>query len=186
MFTRQISDFITFFNSVTIYKKSCKAYQVFTKHGPKSFHKLPLIILTNCNFIVQRFSNWRVAALFRFIKGRQSLLGSSYYLRFVVVYNIQRHNLKNIFERVAIPKSLRTPGIVIEFSSCHFNRLKIENRFQFLSFFLPAELIGPIARSCSCYENVRPPESSRFKNFVDPAKLKLPTDEELGDTPIYC
>jgi NADH dehydrogenase (ubiquinone) 1 beta subcomplex subunit 11 len=24
------------------------------------------------------------------------------------------------------------------------------------------------------------------KNFVDPAKLELPTDEELGDTPIYC
>jgi hypothetical protein len=24
------------------------------------------------------------------------------------------------------------------------------------------------------------------KNFVDPANLELPTDEELGDTPIYC
>ena len=24
------------------------------------------------------------------------------------------------------------------------------------------------------------------KNFVDPAKLELPTDEELGDTEIYC
>ena len=24
------------------------------------------------------------------------------------------------------------------------------------------------------------------KNFVDPAKLELPTDEELGETPIYC
>jgi hypothetical protein len=24
------------------------------------------------------------------------------------------------------------------------------------------------------------------KNFVDPAKLELPTDEELGDTPIFC
>ena len=24
------------------------------------------------------------------------------------------------------------------------------------------------------------------KNFVDPAQLELPTDDELGDTEIYC
>jgi hypothetical protein len=60
-----------------------------------------------------------------FLKSHQCLPGLSYYLRFVVVYNILgSQNFKNVFERVAIQKSLRTPGLApITFSKTQHYRV---------------------------------------------------------------
>ncbi len=80
-----------------------------------------------------------------------------------------------------------TSGIVIELSSRRFNRLKIEKiDFNFSHFSSRrndwAHREGMLLLREREAAGIFPID----KNFVDPAKLELPTDEELGDTPIFC
>ena len=55
-----------------------------------------------------------------FLKGRQCLLGLPNYLRFVVLCDILgSRKFCNHLERVAVQKSLRTPGLRKNFTGCH-------------------------------------------------------------------
>jgi hypothetical protein len=56
-----------------------------------------------------------------FLKGRQSLPGLPYYLRFIVVCNtIGSQKFWKCLERVAIQKSLRTPGLWVRLGKVRF------------------------------------------------------------------